>query len=119
MKKISFGNYPQTSGLCSSSAQWPWYLTFALLSFLLGCLCDPVINWVFGRLRRKTAIRGGKTRGSGTEKICSHRWFHMIFSCTEPCTDTFCTSSPLPLKNPQGVANLGRVVQSWLKLTQG
>ena len=23
----------------------------------------------------------------------------MIFSCTEPCTDTFCTSSPLPLKN--------------------
>ena len=21
-----FGNHPQTSGLCSSSAQWPWYL---------------------------------------------------------------------------------------------
>ena len=30
----------------------------------------------------------------------------MIFSCTNPCTDTFCTSSALPLKNPQSVANL-------------
>ena len=26
--------------------------------FLLGCLCGPVIKWVFGRLRRKTASRG-------------------------------------------------------------
>ena len=34
----------------------------------------------------------------------------MIFSCTSPCTDTFCTSSPLPLKNPQGVANLKNAI---------
>ena len=27
-------------------------------SSLLGCLCGPVIKWVFGRLRRKTASRG-------------------------------------------------------------
>ena len=27
--------------------------------FLLGCLCGPVIKWVFGRLRRKTASGGG------------------------------------------------------------
>ena len=31
-----------------------------------------VINSVFGRLCRKTAPREGKTRGSGTEKRCSH-----------------------------------------------
>ena len=39
---------------------------------------------------------GGKTWGSGTEKRCSHKWFHRIFPCTNPCTDTFCTSSPPP-----------------------
>ena len=34
----------------------------------------------------------------------------MSFSSTEPYTDTFCTSSPLPLKNPQGVANLKKAI---------
>ena len=34
----------------------------------------------------------------------------MIFSCTNPCTDTFCTASPLPLKTPQGVANLKKAI---------
>ena len=93
------------------------YLSAALITnliyyciLLLGCLSGPVIKWAFGRLRRKTALRGGKTRGSGTEKRCSHKWFHMIFSCTNPCTDTFCTSSALPLKNPQSVANLKKAI---------
>ena len=36
--------------------------------------------------------------------------FYRIFSCMNPCTDTFCTSSPLPLKNPQGVANLKKAI---------
>ena len=27
-----------------------------------------------------------------------------------PCTDTFCTSSALPLKNPQSVANLKKAI---------
>ena len=58
----------------------------------------------------KRPPRGGKTRGSCTEKRCFHKWFHMIFPCTEPCTDTFYTSSPLPLKNPQGVANLKKAI---------
>ena len=34
----------------------------------------------------------------------------MSFSCTSPCTDTFCTSSALPLKNPQSVANLKKAI---------
>ena len=34
----------------------------------------------------------------------------MSFSCTEPCTDTFCTLSALPLKNPQGVTNLKKAI---------
>ena len=34
----------------------------------------------------------------------------MSFSCTEPCTDTFCTLSALPLKNPQSVANLKKAI---------
>ena len=29
-----------------------------IFSFLLGCLCGPVIKWAFGCLRRKTASRG-------------------------------------------------------------
>ena len=40
----------------------------------------------------------------------SHKWFYMSFSCTAPCTDTFCTLSALPLKNPQGVANLKKAI---------
>ena len=38
------------------------------------------------------------------------KWFHMIFSCTDRCTDTFCTLSPLLLKNPQGVVNLKKAI---------
>ena len=79
---------------------------------LLGCLCGPVIRFsVVGVEKRSSG--GGKTRGSGTEKRCSHQWFHMIFSCTDPdkdYKDTFCTSSLLPLKNPQGVANLKKAI---------
>ena len=56
--------------------------------FLLGCLCGPVINVCV----EKWPPGGGKTRGSGTEKRCSHKWFHRIFPCTDPCTNTFCTS---------------------------
>ena len=69
---------------------------------------------VFGRLCRKTVPRGGKTRGSCTEKRCSHKWFHMIFPCTDSCTNTFCTSSSLhphsPPRNPEGVANLKKAI---------
>ena len=65
--------------------------------------CASSLSVVCGE---KRPSGGGKTRRSGTEKRCSHKWFHMIFSCTNPCTDTFCTSSALPLKNPQSVANL-------------
>ena len=66
--------------------------------FLLGCPFQgcPVINSVFGRLCRKTVPGGRKTRESGTKKRCSHKWFHMIFPCTDPCMNTFCTSSPPP-----------------------
>ena len=34
----------------------------------------------------------------------------MIFSCTDSCTNTFCTSSALPLENPEGVANLKKAI---------
>ena len=34
----------------------------------------------------------------------------MMFSCTNPCTDIFCTSSPRPLKTPQRVANLKNAI---------
>ena len=61
-----------------SSHRPPRACCFFLL--LLGCLCGPVINSAFGRRCRKVVSRGGKTRGSGTEKRCSHKWFHTIFS---------------------------------------
>ena len=31
----------------------------------------------------------GKTRGSGTKKQWSFKWFHTIFPCTDPCTNIF------------------------------
>ena len=35
-----------------------------------------------------------------------------MFPCTDPCTNTFCTSSPRPLppRNPEGVANLKNAI---------
>ena len=78
-------------------------------SLLLSCPFPSKPVYKFG-FRRFRSPGGGKTRGSGTEKRCSHKWFHMSFSCTEPCTDTFCTLSALPLKNPQGVANLKKAI---------
>ena len=48
--------------------------------------------------KRPRSPGGGKTRRSGTEKRCSHKWFHIIFSCTNPCTDTFLTRLRSPWK---------------------
>ena len=79
--------------------------------WLLGCPASPVINSVFGRLWRKTASRGREdTRVWYRETMFSQMVSYRIFSCTNPCTDTFCTSSPFPLKNPQGVANLKKPI---------
>ena len=66
----------------------------------------PVINSVFGRLCRKTVPRGREDTRSGTERRCSHKWFHTIFPCTDPSTNTFCTCPPPRPRNPEGVANL-------------
>ena len=55
-------------------------------------------SYKFGFFVEKWPPGGGKTQGSGTEKLCSHKWFHTIFPCTDPCTNTFCTSSPPPQK---------------------
>ena len=48
-------------------------------------------------------FQGGKTRGSGTEKRCAHKWFYTIFPFMDPCTNIFCTLSPHsspPPRNP-------------------
>ena len=68
---------------------------------------------VFGRLCRKTVPRGGKTRGSCTEKRCSHKWFHMIFPCTDSCTNTFCTSSRL---HPPSPPETQKALRTWRRL---
>ena len=61
----------------------------------------PVMISVFVCVEKR-APGGGKIRGSGTEKRCSHRWFHTIFLCTDPYTNNiFSTSPPLPQK-PRG-----------------
>ena len=79
---------------------------------LLGCPFQgcPVLIRFSVVCAEKRSPEGGKTRGSGTDKRCSHKWFHRVFSCMNPCTDTFCTLSALPLKNPQGVANLKKAI---------
>ena len=52
-----------------------------------------VINSVFGRLCRKTAPWGREdTRVWYRETMFSCKWFHTIFPCTDPCTNTFWTS---------------------------
>ena len=79
-----------------------------------ACAAQVKIRFsVFGAEKRPPG--GGKTRGSGIEKRCSHKWFHRIFPCTDPCTNNFCTSSPLsspplPLRIPEGVANLKEAI---------
>ena len=57
---------------------------------------------------KKRSPGGGKTRGSGTEKRCSHKWFHTIFPCTDSCTNTFCTSSP-PLETQKALRTWRRL----------
>ena len=57
----------------------------------------------------KQSSGGGKTRGSGTEKRRSHKWFLKILPYTDPCTNTFCTLSPPP-RNPESLANLKKAI---------
>ena len=61
---------------------------------------------------KKRSPGGGKTRGSGTEKRCSHKWFHTIFPCTDSCTNTFCTSSP-PLETQKALRTWRRLFASF------
>ena len=52
-----------------------------LKTFITGLpVADSVVIFVFGRLRRKTNTQGRKHTRSGTEKRCSHKLFHTIFS---------------------------------------
>ena len=54
-----------------------------LKTFITGLpMVGPVVISVFGRFRTKTNTRGRKHTRSGTEKRCSHKLFHTIFSCT-------------------------------------
>ena len=48
----------------------------------------------------------GRHEGLVPRNECSNKWFHRIF----PCTNTFCTSSPPPPRNPEGVANLKKAI---------
>ena len=80
------------------------------LTSLLGYLCGPVINSVFGRRCRKVVSRAREdTRVWYRETMFSQMLSNDLL-LHDPCTDTFCTSSPLPLKNPQGVANLKKAI---------
>ena len=73
--------------------------SFSFFPSLLGCPASPVKNSISGRLWRKTVIRGREeTRVWYRETMFSQMVSYRIFSCTNPCTDSFCTSSPLPLK---------------------
>ena len=57
----------------------------------------PSHKFGFWSSGQKNGLPGeGRHEGSGTEKRRSHKWFHRIFPCTNPCTDTFCTLSPPP-----------------------
>ena len=79
----------------------------------LGCAFQgrPVI--IVSVLKRCPG--GGKTRGSGTSKRCSHKWFHRIFPCTDPCTNIFCTSPLLPW-NSEGVAK--KAIRNYLRCSK-
>ena len=64
---------------------------------LSGC---PVNNSVFWSSVQKNGPLGREdTRVWYRETIFSCKWFHTIFPCTDPCTNTFWTSSPPP--NPK------------------
>ena len=54
---------------------------------------------------QKRAPRGGKTRGSGTEKRCPDRWFHTIFPARTLTRIIFLVPRLRSPRNPEGVAN--------------
>ena len=71
---------------------------------LLGCPFQgcPVLIRFSVVCAEKRSPEAGKTRGSGTDKRCSHKWFHRIFPCRDPCRNTSCTSSlPPPPQKPR------------------
>ena len=83
-------------------------------ALLLGCPFQGTRSYLFGfsvvRVE-KQAPGGGKTRGSGTKKRCSHKWFHTV-QCSlartlaqiffVPC---LCPPRPPPTPKPRSVAN--------------
>ena len=88
---------------------------------LLGCPpgVRPVINSVFGRLCRKTYSRGREDMRSGTDKLCSLKWSHTIFPCTDPYTNIFCISPLLPQKTQKALRIKKAICVVWSDLIIG
>ena len=83
----------------------PIFATFYIL--LLSCQSCQVINSVFGLLCRKTVPREREDTRVWYRETMFSQTVHGIF----PCTNTFCTSSPLPRqKKPEGIANLKKAI---------
>ena len=92
----------------SKVVRWP--ITWLNSTIFTGLPVHPVIKCAFGRRCQKVVSRGREDTRVWYRETMFSQMVHMSFSCTEPCTDTFCTSSALPLKNPQSVANLKKAI---------
>ena len=80
-----------------------------------ACAAQVKIRFsVFGAEKRPPG--GGKTRGSGIEKRCSHKWDFLIgFSLARTLARIIFVPRlrpppPPPLRNPEGVANLKEAI---------
>ena len=92
-----------------SMGSWPSVLVKLLFSnntLLLGCLCGPVINSVFGRLCTKTASRGREdTRVWYRETMFSQMVLY-DFPLHRPLHEYFSYLVSAPARNPEDVVNL-------------
>ena len=61
----------------------------------------PSYKFGFRSSVQKNGARGRQDTRSGTERRCSHKWFHTIFPCTDPSTNTYCTCPPPPPQKPR------------------
>ena len=80
------------------------------LESLLGCLCGPVINSVFGRRCRKVVIRGREDTRVWYRETMFSQMVSYDFLLHGPLHGYFLYLVSAPLKNPQGVANLKKAI---------
>ena len=85
-------------------------LLFSNNTLLLGCLCGPVINLVFGRLCTKTASRGREDMRVWYRETMFSQMVSYDFPLHGPLHEYFLYLVSAPARNPEDVVNLKKAI---------